>query len=81
MSNDEGIDIPSGRRAQLAQSISNLIAEFGQTDSVGFGLVVNLGLALLGVVVWWATTGIVSYAGAVWAILNLLGIVKLVLRL
>jgi len=81
MSDDSDFDVPTRKRDRLTQSISNLWAEFGTVDSVSLGLVVNLGLALIGVVIWWQTTGLVAFAGAVWAILNLAGIIKWVLKL
>lgn len=70
-----------GALDDLQLSITNLWDEFGSTDSPLFGLVVNGGLAMLGVVVWWATTGWVSFSAGVWAILNLLGIISWVFRL
>jgi len=83
MTDDENpyADRPDGKLNQLQYSISNLWDEFGNVDSVGVGLVVNLGLALIGVVIYWQTTGLVAVAGAIWAILNLLGIIKWVLGL
>lgn len=66
---------------RLHQSISNLWEEFGSTDSPLFGLVVNGGLASIGVVVAVSTTGVIQFIAGVWAILNLLGIIAWVLRL
>lgn len=66
-------------RAQFA--ISNLWDDFGQTDSPLFGFVVNAGLASIGIVLWAFTTGWLSFAGGVWAIINLLGIVAWVFNL
>lgn len=74
-------DIPTGRFAQLQLSISNLWDEFGQTESIGLALVINLGLAALGMIGYVALSGIPSYIAGVWAVLNLLGIVKWVLGL
>jgi len=63
-------DMPSGKVARIKYSISNLWDSFGRTDSVGLGVVINLSMIALGVVVYMSTSGIPSYAGAVWAIFN-----------
>lgn len=65
----------------LRVSITNLWDEFGRADSpiVGFGL--NTLLALVGVSVYLAFTGWVSYVGGVWAILHVLSIIKWVFKL
>lgn len=73
--------IPSGKRAQLEQSIHNLVEWHGRTDSMLFGLLVNLGLALVGVIVYLYADGVVAYAGAVWSLVNLFGIIKWVFNL
>jgi hypothetical protein len=62
--------------AGLRYSIQSLWSDFGNTDSVGLGLVINLGLAAVGVLIYASTSGWLQFAGAVWAILNVLGIVK-----
>lgn len=64
----------------LQLSVSNLWSEFGSTDNILAGLAINLSLALVGVLVWYTTTGWLSFAGAVWAILNVLGIVSWVMQ-
>jgi len=78
---DEEYDMPTGRVAQLQYSISNLIEDFGQTDSIGLGLVINLVMVGLGIVVWAAFSGLVAFVGAVFAIVHILAIVKWVLGL
>jgi len=78
---DEEYDMPTGRVAQLQYSISNLIEDFGQTDSIGLGLVINLFMVAMGIVIWAAFSGLVAFAGAVFAILHILAIVKWVLGL
>lgn len=60
----------------LRYSVQNLWSDFGNTDSVGLGLVINLGLAAVGVLIYAFGSGWVAFVGAVWAILNVLGIVK-----
>lgn len=65
----------------LKLSLSNLIHEFGSSESIGFALVINLGLAAIGVAVYLGTSGLLSFVGGLWAIINLLGIVAWVLRL
>ena len=66
---------------QLTTSVSNLWDEFGGTDNPLLGLGINLALALVGVGIWYVTTGWASYAGAVWAIINLSGIIAWVFGL
>lgn len=65
----------------LAASISNLVSEFGSTDNVQLATALNVTLGLVGVGVWWATTGIPSFVGAVWAILHFLAIFRWVMGL
>jgi hypothetical protein len=74
-------DVPSGKLNQLKFSISNLWDEFGKTDSLGFAFVVNTGMILVGLVVFLAFDGLVSYAGAVWAISNSYPIIQWVFGL
>lgn len=83
MTNDDNPyrDAPDGKLARLRYSISTLWEGFGNVDSVGLGIVINCGLAALGVVVFVATSGLLSYAGAVWAILNIAPVVQWVLGL
>lgn len=64
----------------LQLSISNLWSEFGTTENILAGLAINIGLALVGVAVWYTSSGWISFAGAVWAILNVLGIVSWVMN-
>jgi hypothetical protein len=74
---DVDVDTPSLTSvAGLRYSIQNLWSDFGNTDSVSLGLVINLGLAAIGVLIYAFGSGWVAFVGAVWAILNVLGIVK-----
>jgi len=65
-----------GRLGQVRYSVSNLLDEFGHTDSLGFGAVVNTAMVLLGAGVYWGLSGWVSYVGAVWALIHVVAIVK-----
>lgn len=67
--------------ASIRYSIGNLWDEFGSTDAPLLGLVVNLGLAAIGVLVYSQASGAVAFVGAAWAILNVLGVVKWVFGL
>lgn len=68
-------------RDGLRYSVTSLIDQFGRTDSVAFGAVVNIGLAAIGVLIWWFTSGWVSWAAAGWAALNLYPLVEWVMGL
>jgi hypothetical protein len=74
-------DAPDGKFNQLKYSVTNLWDEFGNTDSLGFAFVVNTAMILLGVVVFLTFDGLVSYAGAVWAIFNSYPIIQWVFGL
>jgi hypothetical protein len=74
-------DMPSGKVARIKYSITNLWDSFGRTDSLGLGVVINLGMVLLGIIVFMTTSGILSYVGAVWALFNCYPFVKWVLGL
>lgn len=65
----------------LRVSITNLWDQLGQSQNILIGLLVNLSLAMTGVAIYLLTSGLVAYAGAVWAIINLIGIVKWVFGL
>jgi hypothetical protein len=68
--------------SSLRLSLSNLIDEFGQTDSPIFGLVVNLGLAAPGIAVaLLASNPIFQLLGAAWAIFNIYPILSWVFGL
>lgn len=73
-------DVPATGSSGLQRSLSNLISQFGQTDSVAFGLTVNTGTALIGLVVWYYTSGVVAALALAWAVLNLLAIVRWVIE-
>lgn len=65
----------------LRLSIASLCGEFGSTSNIQLALAINIGLALVGVAVWYLSSGWVAFAGAVWAILNIIGPVKWVFGL
>jgi len=71
-------DMPTGRIARIKYSITNLWDSFGRTDSLGLGVVINLSMIALGIIVYMATSGLLSYVGAVWAIFNTYPFIKLV---
>jgi len=64
------------RLGQLRYSISNLLDDFGHTDSLGFGTVINSSMVLAGVGVYVGLSGWLSYVGAVWALVHVVAIVK-----
>lgn len=65
--------------SDLRLSLENLIEDFGSTENPLLGLVINLGLAAIGVVVYLELSGIIAIAGLMWAIINVLGVVKWVI--
>ncbi len=67
-------------RSDLTLSISNLLDEFGSTESPLVALLINGGLAASGAAVAIATDGWVAYLGIVWALINLFGIIKWVIQ-
>jgi len=83
MTDDENpySDAPSGKLNRLKYAISTLWNDFGRADHMIVGLAVNVALSLVGVAVFILTSGVLSYAGAVWAIINILPVVQWVLRL
>lgn len=66
-------------RDDLRLSLENLIEEFGSTDNPLLGLVINLGLAAIGAVVYFQFSGIIAIVGLLWAIINVWGVVKWVI--
>lgn len=78
---EDGVSIPAGKRAQFEQSLRYNLENLGRTDNPWLGLFVNLTLAATGVAIYYHTTGLVAYAGAVWALINLFGIIKWVFNL
>jgi len=74
-------DAPTDKLGRLRYSISTLWDDFGRADHMIVGLAVNVALSLVGVAVFVLTSGVLSYAGAVWAIINILPVVQWVLRL
>lgn len=82
MSDEEPFaDAPSSKTGRVKYAISNLWDDFGHVDNPYLGLVINCGLASLGLVLFVATSGLVSYLGVVWALLNLLPVFQWVLGL
>lgn len=67
--------------SNLKISLSNLLNELGSTEKIGLALVINSGLASIGLVVYLLTDGWVSFVGLVWVIINLWGIVQWVFGL
>lgn len=65
--------------SDLRISLKNLHEDFGSTENPLLGLVINLGLASIGVVIYLEVGGIGAIAGLVWAIINLIGVVKWVI--
>ncbi len=63
----------------LRISLENLLHDFGSTDNPLLGLVINLGLASIGVVAYLELGGVAAIVGLVWAIINVLGVVKWVI--
>lgn len=80
---DESGETPAwtsmGPLDRLQHSISNLLT-YGSA-SPGIATVINVACILIGVSVWYATTGVVSWLGAGYAILCASGIIKWVFRL
>lgn len=72
---------PTGGLTSLKYSVGNLWDDFGSTSSPVFGLVINGGLAAIGVLVYLETTGVLAAIGLVWAILNALGVIQWVFAL
>jgi len=72
---------PESRTDRIKYSVTTLWDDFGRTDSAQLGLVINTGLALLGVIVYILTSGLVSYAGIAWAILNIYPVFQWVISL
>lgn len=68
--------IPDGKLNKLTYSIGNLWEDFGQSDSLLLATAVNVALGALGLAVYLVADGIVAFAGAVWAILHALAIVR-----
>jgi hypothetical protein len=76
---DHEIDVDPTGRTGLESSVSYLTERFGRTDSIPLGLTINTGTALIGVVGWYFTTGLVAALALGWAVLNLLAIVAWVI--
>jgi hypothetical protein len=74
-------DIPNSTLAKLRYAITNLWDRFGQQDRIGIALAVNLLFTVCGILVYSWGSGLVAFAGAVWAILHVLAILKWVVGL
>jgi len=83
MTDDESdyAGMPSGRLARLKYAIGNLWSGYGNVDSVGLGIVINVGLALVGVLAYAQFEGAIAIIGAIWAVLNLVPVVQWVVGL
>lgn len=60
----------------LRLSVRNLIAQFGRTDSLVFGTIVNVGLAAPGIYLGTTQTGWLMWLGWAWAFLHIVAIVR-----
>jgi len=56
--------------ANLRLSISNLFSEFGTTNNLIVGTVINLATVAVGLTIWLATTPPLSYVGLFVAVLG-----------
>jgi len=74
-------DIPNGTLAKLRYSITNLWDEYGNEESIPVALFINLLFTAVGVGIYLWFDGLVAFAGAVWAILHVLAILKWVVGL
>lgn len=67
------------RLSDLRYSLENLYEDFGSTENPLLGLAINLGLASIGVVAYLELSGVAAIVGLLWAIINVLGVVKWVI--
>jgi len=74
-------DIPNSTLAKLRYAITNLWDRFGQQDRIGIALAVNMLFTVCGILVYSWADGLIAFAGAVWAILHVLAILKWVVGL
>jgi len=51
-------------------AVGNLWDEFGSTDSIALGTIVNGSMVLLGLVIAWQASGLVAAGGVAWALFN-----------
>lgn len=65
----------------LRLSIANLWDSFGSSDNILLATGINAVFIALGAAVWYLTTGFLAFAGAVFAIISALGILKWVIGL
>jgi len=59
-----------GKFSNLRLSISNLFDEFGSTNNLIVGTVINLATVAVGLTIWLATTPPLSYVGLFVAVLG-----------
>jgi len=71
----------AAREDSLRSQLGTMLATLGRTDDYALGLTINAITIALGLGVYAWTSGWLAYAGAVFAILGVLGIVSGVLRL
>lgn len=75
------LETEEARNRSLTEQLGILFERFGSTGSLAVGVAINVLTIAIGLAVYWATTGLLSWAGAVFAILGVLGILSGVLRL
>jgi len=86
---DDKIDLDNQGLSDLKFSIRTLWDKVGSTDSIGLGIVINVGLGLLGLPFVWIGLNqmagiaglVVAFIGAVWALLNIMPVIQWVLGL
>jgi len=75
------VDTQAERELSFSQQVSRMAATFGNTDNYLVGTLLNLATVAIGLAVHFVTAGWLSAAGAVFAILGVLGLLSGVLRL
>lgn len=68
------------RLNDLRVAVGNLIHDFGGTERLWLALSINVSLGLIGLAVWWAAEGWISYLGFVWALLHGIAIARWAVR-
>lgn len=77
---DDEIEMPDGRLARLQYSITNLWDQFGNVDSIQLGIVINVGVGLLGLLLYALTDGWLAVAGIAWFVLNVFPVLRWVMQ-
>jgi len=82
MTEDESaVEVPNSTLAKLRYSITNLWEDYGRQEQIGIAFAVNVGLTIIGTAIYATADGWIAFAGAVWAILHVLAIIKWVVGL